>query len=417
MTRCSAPAAAGWPDANGTPAGRGCVRGIGCGGSTQGRPDLDVFVATTDSRWHRQQPNQRCRVAGCGYGVARQGLCALHARHWLRAGRPELDSWLHNPPAVTQPEPGASCRIPHCTLWPQAAGPFCRSHANTWKVNGRPDIDEFARRFTDIPAPTDEHIRFDLLGSRLKLEMQYVLQRRQDERRGKLAPHVAMRVIRLLAQEPVTSLLDNDDDTWRVLGRTALNDSLSRSFLGYAYRQVADLAEAGGWEAEYPRDVWHMRRLGFDGDRTLRFTGIPQPWLRELAKRWVRWRLSTGLGLEAGGGRPVVAITRFARFLADIGDRADRPDRPAGAGTLPGRPEWRLRRRAATRHPHRAAQPLLRRDPPTPLGHSPSRPMRCSSPRTIRNARNGCRGRWPSTSWPSSSIRATSPGSPTPPTG
>ena len=36
----------------------------------------------------------------------------------------------------------------------------------------------------------------------------------------------------------------------------------------------------------------------------LRFAAIPQPWLRDLAKRWVRWRLSTGLCLDAGGGRP-----------------------------------------------------------------------------------------------------------------
>ncbi|WP_222106519.1 hypothetical protein [Mycobacterium simulans] len=51
----------------------------------------------------------------------------------------------------------------------------------------------------------------------------------------------------------------------------------------------------------------------------LRFGGIPQLWLRDLTKRWVRWRLSTALGLEAGGGRrPVVVITRFAQFLADI---------------------------------------------------------------------------------------------------
>lgn len=160
--------------------GTGCCRVAGCGRHSRGqglcqahrlrwvhagRPDLDVFAATTDARWHRLQPNQRCRVDACGYGAARQGLCALHARHWIRAGRPELDSWLHNPPAVTRPEPGLSCRIPHCALWPQATGPFCLSHANTWKVNGRPDIDEFARRFTDIPAPTDELIRFDLLGS------------------------------------------------------------------------------------------------------------------------------------------------------------------------------------------------------------------------------------------------------------
>ena len=107
-----------------------------------------------------------------------------------------------------------------------------------------------------------------------------------------------------------------------------INDTRSRGFLGYASRVIADLAEAGGWEAEYPRDVWRMRRLGYDGDRTLRFIGIPQPWLRELTKRWVRWRLSTGLSLEAGGGRPVVVLTRFARFLADIGvERIDGIDR------------------------------------------------------------------------------------------
>ena len=137
-----------------------------------------------------------------------------------------------------------------------------------------------------------------------------------------------MRVVRMLAHPGVASLLDHDEDTWNERTRlTHQRHSLPR-VLGYAYRAIADLAEAGGWEAEYPRDVWRMRRLGYDGDRTLRFNGIPQPWLRELAKRWVRWRLSTGLGLEAGGGRPVVVITRFARFLADIGiDRIDQIDR------------------------------------------------------------------------------------------
>jgi hypothetical protein len=148
--------------------------------------------------------------------------------------------------------------------------------------------------------------------------MQYVLQARHDECRGKVTPDVVMRVVRFLADSPVTSLTDHDEDIWRQHGRSALNDSRSRGFLGYAYRKVADLAEAGGWEAEYPRDVWHLRRLGFDGERTLRFDGIPQPWLRELAKRWTRWRISSGLGLEAAI-RPVRAITRFARFLSVVG--------------------------------------------------------------------------------------------------
>ncbi len=114
---------------------------------------------------------------------------------------------------------------------------------------------------------------------------------------------------------------------------------------------IADLAKGGGWEAEYPRDVWRMRRLGYDGDRTLRFAGIPQPWLRDLAKRWVRWRLSTGLGLEAGGGRPVVVLTRFAQFLAAIGiesiERIDRPVLERYLADLPGDPTFATQRRGS----------------------------------------------------------------------
>ena len=37
--------------------------------------------------------------------------------------------------------------------------------------------------------------------------------------------------------------------------------------------------------------------MGFDGNQRLTFTGIAQPWLRDLVKRWLRWRLGTGLGL------------------------------------------------------------------------------------------------------------------------
>lgn len=284
----------------------------------QGRPDLAVFAASTDPRWHRQQPNQVCRVGGCGYGSARGGMCDLHAQRWERAGRPELNAWLADPPPVKQPKPGASCRVDHCDLWPHAASPFCRAHTNTWKANGRPDTDEFVARFTELTPTADETIRLGRLNPQLRLEMQYVLQSRHEERRGRLTPDVVMRVVRFLADAPVTSLTDDDENGWRQHGRSAFNDSRSRGFLGYAHRKVADLAEAGGWEAEYPRDVWQLRRLGFDGGRALRFDGIPQPWLRELTKRWTRWRISSGLGLEAAA-RPVRAITRFARFLAAVG--------------------------------------------------------------------------------------------------
>ena len=61
-----------------------------------------------------------------------------------------------------------------------------------------------------------------------------------------------------------------------------------------------------------------MRRLGFEGGRSLRFDVISQPWLRELAKRWTRWRLASGLGLEAAS-RPIRVLTRFARFCDRAG--------------------------------------------------------------------------------------------------
>ncbi len=311
-----------------TARGRGLCEGHRQRWHEEGCPSLERFVASTDPRWRRQQPNQHCRVRGCGYGSARGGMCGLHAQRWERAGRPDLDGWLADPPSVKQPAAGATCRIPHCELWPQATSPLCQTHTNTWKVNGRTDIDEFADRFAAETPLASEVIRLDRLTGQLKLEMQYVLQRRHDDRQGKLTPDVVMRVVRALAAADVGSLLDHDEDAWQERTRLKINDTRSRGFLGYASRVIADLAEADGWEAEYPRDVWRMRRLGFDGDRTLRFTGIGQPWLRELAKRWVRWRLSTGLGLEAGGGRPVVVITRFAQFLAAIGiESIERIDR------------------------------------------------------------------------------------------
>jgi integrase len=295
-----------------------------------GRPDLDIFVATTDSRWARQRPNAVCRVAACGYGVARDRMCQLHAQRWQRDGRPDLAAWLAEPPAVKQPAPGAVCRVEHCSLWPQAAQPFCHAHANTWKVNGRPDIDQFAARFTEsAEVLADARVDLHALGRQLKLEVGYALQCRHDERTVKTPPLVVMRMVRFLAETGAHSLLDRNEAQWRSsLERSTPRDSNARALLAYAHRKVEDLLSSGGWEAEYPRDIWRLHRLGFPGRRTLRFDGIAQPWLVELSKRWIRWRLSTGLGLEAAG-RPLRVITRFAGFLDTIGvERIDQLDRP-----------------------------------------------------------------------------------------
>src|SRR5258708_19414348 len=83
----------------------------------------------------------------------------------------------------------------------------------------------------------------------------------------------------------------------------------------YAHRKVTALAEGEGWDNEYPRDTWHMRRLGISSRcATLRFAGIGQPWLKDLAKRWTRRRLSTALKAQPCYP-PAQPLTRIAHFL------------------------------------------------------------------------------------------------------
>ena len=49
------------------------------------------------------------------------------------------------------------------------------------------------------------------------------------------------------------------------------------------------------WDLEYGKDVWQLRVLGIKDRQLARlsFEGIPQSWLRALAKRWARWRFTS----------------------------------------------------------------------------------------------------------------------------
>ena len=394
--------------------GRGMCQGHLQRWAKQGRPDLAAFVATTDPRWRLQQPNAVCRLPGCGYGCARGGMCVLHGQQWHRAGRPDVDQWLAERPPM-RPPTTATCRVEHCQLWPQAALPFCHAHANTWKTNGRPDINQFAAGFGQPTVTEDEAVRLDRLGQQLTLEVQYALQCRRDERASKTFPTVVMQVVRFLATTTVTSLLDRDEATWRKqIGRPAPKDSNPRALLIYAYRKVADLADAGGWEAEFPRDVWQLRRLGFPGNQTLNFAAITQSWLRNPVKRWLRWRLGTGLGLEASR-RGLRALTRFAMFCDRI-----------GIAGLAGVQRVVLERYLADLHANMVEVSASActsdnsaascRQSASTAGTTPSRRRRCCFPTTTPNAVNGRRGPCRSRSWPRSSGQPTSTGGTTQPT-
>ncbi|MGH3418439.1 MAG: tyrosine-type recombinase/integrase [Streptosporangiaceae bacterium] len=290
----------------------------------QGRPELEEFAATTSPRWRLQERSSCCRADGCRYAAHGRQLCKRHLYAWRRAGQPDLDTW--RPAAVAPPAAPQPCRVSWCGLWAKPRGLFCARHDQHWRKAGRPDPAEYADGLAADRAQRHEQIDVSTLGPQLKLEIQYALQCRRDDGTAQVFPPVASQLARLLAATTVTSLLDRPESTWA----REFPAGRPRSLLLYAWRCVDDLAAGSGWETEYGRDAWRLRKLGFGGNAVLRFDPIPQPWLRELGKRWVRWRLSTGqtVGTARAGLR---ILTRFAVFLAAhrpaIGGLAD-VDRP-----------------------------------------------------------------------------------------
>ena len=150
--------------------------------------------------------------------------------------------------------------------------------------------------------------------------MQYVLQRRRDDLQTKTRPGTARAVVRFLTQNTARSLLDRSEQQWREAFPRPRDSAPQRhALLTYARRQIEDLAYGHGWDVEYPRDVWRLRSLGInDGPvATLKFDRITQPWLKDLAKRWIRARLAGGIS-SSHAYSATAAVTRFAEFLSTL---------------------------------------------------------------------------------------------------
>jgi integrase len=288
----------------------------------QGRPDLDRFVAVADPTVVGRRSATPCLVAWCRFGAARRGLCVRHHERWERAGRPDPASWatsVPEPPGWGRDRP--ACRLPFCTLWAHGRQPFCIAHISRWHRAGRPQVEEFIGS-----CATHGEARYDLRllpSSGLRLELQFALQCRHDDRRATLTPQIVAPLLRRIAASGVASLLDWPVERWeRELPPVNRSDVYRQlGFLRYARTRLEELHRGSGWAAEFPLDIWDLRRLGLrppsttEGTARLRFDRIPQPWLRQLAKRWMRSRLGSGIG-NAQVAADLLALTRLARFLA-----------------------------------------------------------------------------------------------------
>lgn len=281
-----------------------------------GRPEIDEWAASAMAcaRWMEEPP--KCAVASCRRAHCEFGLCHSHAARWQQAGRPDQALWIAEGGGGPPLPRSEACRFPGCGLDSEGSAGLCQVHRSRWARNGRPSIDGWLRACA--AAGRD---RFDLrrLPLPMRLEVAYAIQRRVDERRTKTRPDTLRRLLHRLAASGASSLLDRSPEDWGAcLGFSSERGSVERRFLLDAIGYLRDLMEGVGWDAEYPRDVWLLRRLGHAGrDAALRFDQIEPTWLRSLAKRWARWRLSTGVALATVMG-DVRAITRFAQACPSL---------------------------------------------------------------------------------------------------
>jgi hypothetical protein len=155
-------------------------------------------------------------------------------------------------------------------------------------------------------------VRYDLtaLAGVSRLEVQFVLQQRHDERGATLSKTHFDRLVATVAAAG-GSLLDGDEAKWQARVGVKHPPGLLR----YARDRLQLLRD--GAVMDWDDDTWDLRRaLGVKWDvyygRRIRFGDIPQPWLRTLAKRWARLRLaSRAQGVVYNNVRHVAMLGRF----------------------------------------------------------------------------------------------------------
>jgi len=297
----------------------GLCAGHGGRWRAQGRPELASFLADAGVLNGRRGLSH-CTVEGCRFGTSGFGLCMRHRSTWSCSAQPDPAIWAATVPAVSA-EGRGECTLPFCQVWVENDKHlFCKSHHTRWHQLGRPDVEQY---LAHCLLRGKARLDFRVLGPQLKLEFQYAIQVRHDQQTITAPPPVVTWALRLAAKTGVGSLLDHDEQHWRDLAASKCTGTY-QAFLLYAREVVESLRDGIGWEVEYPRDVWRLHTLpGLtlnagrrpDARNHLRFDRLAQPWMRELAKRWCRLRLSSGLSVGTVVS-DVAALTRFSSFLA-----------------------------------------------------------------------------------------------------
>ena len=271
----------------------------------------------------------------CGGGcVTARAACATHvSRSRLRRGRlPALGR--HARPVLRAPPPLATRRLPadsrrsrrrrravrdrqqrHARV-SRAAGfrrcageGFCDTHHRSFGWLRAPgDLASSPLTYVAHPDTAREQTapRFDLrgVGPVVALELGYALQCRHDQRGAAITPLIFGQVARWLRERPVDSLLIGSDAAWASAAERALHARASRgnplAWVRYCRGVLATAARRAPRRTRSGTGTRGRRTASTPtaATRTSRreriyFADIQPGWLRELAKRWARWRITT----------------------------------------------------------------------------------------------------------------------------
>jgi integrase len=275
-----------------------------------------------------------CAVPSCARSSRDHGLCRWHDSRWIKDGRPFIAPWAETQPPG--PTSGDVCSVSSCMFPLPARGRagLCDAHARRFHLRRalhEPDLDvagyiEWAfqlerERYTPV---------FDLSGlpPLVTLELQYYLQARHDaSHSGRLAVfHVRKLVEFCREREGLQSLFGAGEalfDEFLLEHKDTGTAAVGRDVWRHLKRFHRRAFGIEFWDEDvWPKD--ELPRTELDPDPGgISWAAIQQNWLRELAKRWGKHRI-TVLGLSSA--TVAMEATTLRKFSRWAGDRLADPE-------------------------------------------------------------------------------------------
>jgi integrase len=276
----------------------------------------------------RARPVTACTVPGCRRSAHTADPCQPHYGRWRRAGRPPLEGFVGDVPTMRTGI--ADCRVPGCGFPAILGEELCDAHHKgfRWLSWHRVDVglDQYLQHLQD--GRERGRPRFDLrgVGSIVALELGYALQCRSDARGAAITPLIFSNVVRWLRERPVDSLLIGSDAAWARAADERFMPGTRANPLGwvrYCRRVLARLRDERHAGEVWEWDTWPTDRIDPDGRyahqpvRRIYFADIEPDWVRELAKRWARWRITTATKSPASVAVSTSSLRTFTTSLAD----------------------------------------------------------------------------------------------------